>query len=176
MVPRVRCCHSFPEGPMMRQFFKGWRRRLGLAVLVIAVLIQILWFRTRVVADTFCWRIDPQTIWRMEFSERAILCESLSQEGGPPGALLPIHKTFDWTTNRYQGSIGSQWLPFVGSTIWHTADGRGRHAHGNGFEASIPYLTTIVTLAVLSAYLIRWTPVQPSGQNQGSRPILKDKG
>lgn len=36
----------------MREFFCGWRRKVGFVTLLMAVCLQVLWFRSHVVADT----------------------------------------------------------------------------------------------------------------------------
>lgn len=44
----------------MREFFKGWRRKVGCGLLVMALAVFAMWARSRAVYDRFLFAVGPR--------------------------------------------------------------------------------------------------------------------
>ena len=71
----------------MREFFKGWRRKVGLAALVMACVVMGAWMRSQFTSDVFCWSIGHESEvvisgngalswWRLAMQRRSTILES----------------------------------------------------------------------------------------------------
>ena len=148
----------------MREFFKGWRRKVGCVTLVMAVGVATAWIRSGPISDRIGWwteRSDHQLysslghfIWSSNHYDKPIDPRtrnpgSWRQYTGPNRPRVTDH-----TTN-----IGRKWS-FSFSTF------KFRKTLVNGitkYWLIIPYRLVAIPLTMLSAYLILWNPTTKTG-------------
>ena len=122
----------------MREFFNGWRRKVGCVLLVMALAVTGAWIRSVVVADTFLFAIGNQQY--MAFS-----CDG----------------TVEWFSWPVAPSVGPQFITrsvslFDAKFGWETLGLHGARLHHH--DSTIEYWMLSPPLTLLSAYLILWKP------------------
>ncbi|MDB5345362.1 MAG: hypothetical protein JWP89_3739 [Schlesneria sp.] len=155
----------------MHSFFRGWRRKCGVAMLVIALAFWCLWVRSLIVIDMFDFAfwgcshrvvvMDGSLAWDRAYPYTA---EQAAFQG-PSGIVVS-----SWVSVRSGGIISIFDLCRDVKWKWR---GLG-FAHGNdqawgGITIAvtlIPYWFLAIPLTFLSAYLILWKP----RKREGSRP------
>lgn len=85
----------------MGDFFRGWRRKIGLAVLVTALLLTVAWMRSFLVHDTLLLHCEPR--WYSE--------------------ILSRHGRLRWSRSE-QPPDSSATYSFDGPSRWHSVDAR----------------------------------------------------
>ena len=137
----------------MGDFFKGWRRRSGCLFLVIAILFQSAWFRSRSVTDDFSVHVDGSAAMSVDFDLSSIVVMYMWKNAGSVDFVMgPRH--VDWSTRPVQGSENGNEtviVPEIDRVEWIQPPARGR-----GFLVKIPYLTSVTFFTMLSATLILW--------------------
>jgi hypothetical protein len=120
----------------MREFFKGWRRKVGCVTLVVSLLLAGCWIRSFVIRDVVC---IPRKYALQIFS---------SSQG-----------EISWNRHDAASTLKFSWKS-------EPIDRRtARRKAGFRFNASIwstPYWPFTVPLTLLSAYLILWNPLKNS--------------
>lgn len=142
----------------MHTFFHGWRRKAGVLSLVIALATAGMWARSRVIVDTFEIRPNDTSVFAVQFHLRAFEVEHRWRELHTEDLFLSNRtQGFHWISNRIYGSEPQQILPSYR---------RGRYVAGNSHlrgtsegemaTLTVPYSTSVLSLTLLSAYLILW--------------------
>ncbi len=124
----------------MHTVFKGWRRTAGVVLLVMACMMMVLWFRSRIVADligipngqrqTIIWSLDGKAYWF-----------GCNAEGGDWFALTSrtLNKRLREGIDRQRAELSQK--PAMEYHEWR-----------------VSYLPVAIGLTFFSAYLILWTP------------------
>jgi hypothetical protein len=133
----------------MHAFFHGWRRKVGAITLVMALAMMGVWIRSLTIRDV----IQLPVLGRLSYVISA-------------GSKIHLHRTqvhadgkrVEWTCNEFdpgpegltafRDSVSGyavpvwDWTGFVlSSEVWR-----------------IPYYSIVISLALLSSYLILWKP------------------
>jgi len=142
----------------MREFFKGWRRKVGCVTLVMALAACGVWMRGHFVADTVSIASGSLTERQICFCNRGIVLVYLAETESGNGLMYP---RFDWASERYPdrhypGEIPSPIDAIADDGVW----GFGYYGQRNGYESFqiviIPFLSVTAPLTLLSAYLLLW--------------------
>ena len=157
----------------MCEFFHGWRRRVGCVLLVVACTLFGMWARSRVVIDRIEIHPNDTSTLSVQFDLDAIAFEHRWNESyDPPRALPP--EFFKVTSNRI---YGTQPLDILfsyqrGGYVEGSSHG-GTMSRGYFRSLEVPYLTSVLILVMLSAYLILWKPRKAASVAKwlGSDPI-----
>jgi hypothetical protein len=119
----------------MREFFHGWRRKIGCLALVMACIVSVLWVRSLLIEDV--------VVFFNGFR----------------------HQTVDSLNGDVYWDSQIEWTFDPGWFTWFTYDLRDPRlleaslASWEGGESMrIPYWSVAVPLTLLSAYLILWKP------------------
>jgi hypothetical protein len=145
----------------MREFFSGWRRKVGCVTLVMALLFAVAWIRG-------LYGLDQITVVAFRLNCRLILkngrigcCIDFQQTPNP----LPA-STGGWTYVRHQGNAFfypitmevSDWLGTdIGSAFWRQYARFGfafGHYQASRYVCVVPYWSIVVPLTLVSAYLL----------------------
>lgn len=140
----------------MRDFFNSWRRMAGCVALLVAIATMGLWVRSRFWEDSVrLWPTSNVNI-NVKTGMAAIDLEHLwvTQSDNPPTRKL------SWwaTTPNGRDTKALKTLPNFDSGIWGAPYSDGGFARGRYWVVTIPYLTSVILLAALSAFLILWKP------------------
>lgn len=133
----------------MREFFKGWRRKIGCALLVMPCVIMGMWVKGQLAYESMQWKITSSTRIQLELHRWYFHCNCAwarkSIEDGEDD------RTFKWVQGSESApdSIESAILPWCGVVFW---------SRWSGLFVDIPYMPTVLILAAGSAYLILWNP------------------
>ena len=120
----------------MREFFNGWRRKLGVVTLVMACVVVISWVRSCLRDESAFIRFERLAIFFHHENGRFVVWRDVMANEGVP---------FGWETgDRIDGSHASTKTP--PQWILNAQTAAGQHW----------VLATPLTL--LSAYLILWKP------------------
>jgi hypothetical protein len=151
----------------MREFFRGWRRKAGCVLLLMALIVWSCWLRSLIVSDLVMLN-QGTTIVRSAPNDLALLLSPAADgaEWSSPrwisitnGPLDPQPK--DWTWQFCGFRYGHQLKGKATTTTTHP-DGRvvteeiEYIAHEHVWV--IPYWSIANPLTVFSAYLILWKP------------------
>ena len=159
----------------MREFFYGWRRKVGCGLLVMACLGVGAWIRSRFVTDTFEIRPNNTSVFSAEFDVQAIKFECRWDEIHAPPVLPLSYRVFEWKSNRITRVVREEiLLPALdrGRYFSQTAtieDGgyMSESSSGELFALTVPYWLSVLLPTLLSACLILWKP------RQSDRPKTK---
>lgn len=140
----------------MREFFKGWRRKVGCVALVMALALMTGWLRSQFVFDDFNIRAGTMNSFSIE-SKRQSLCFCWVQDNSESKSESEITIPF-WMT--HDPSIRGTEVPLdqaVGEFRWlsNLSD-----EYPRGIILSGPYWSVTMPLTLLSAYLLLWNPRQ----------------
>lgn len=138
----------------MRDFFKGWRRKIGVATLVMACVFTAGWIRSFAISDFL--RMDCPKFRLMAESTRGwIECDHIP-ELVEPG---------EWDFEFYSGYPRPEWGPplkkvpmWVSTGWWTTYDEKGNEIGGTGHKATSHYAAIVVPLIIVSAWLLLRSP------------------
>ena len=134
----------------MGEFFKGWRRKIGVVTLVMACVFAAGWIRSFTITDEI-WTVTPNSVrygiasWQggVEYSKLKYVAVLKPQWGR---AAQPIGGNSKRTTQ-------SPWV-FHGRI--ESNNGGPTHLHGLG----VPYWSIVMPLTLLSAWLLFSKPRQ----------------
>ena len=126
----------------MREVFKGWRRKVGVVTLVMALILMAAWLRSFAIRDTL--RIPTQ--------------ESSHYFRSVTGSLQ--WRRFDSTAN------GIAWRSYTpaereSAPRWEKWDWSDWMFED--YAWIIPYWSIVIPLTLLSAYLLLWKPRKRTG-------------
>jgi hypothetical protein len=151
----------------MHTFFHGWRRKVGVATLVMACLMMGLWMRSRFILDTVRYCPDGRYHYSITLAPSAIRWVRLQGSGS---FLSPRFFDFDWDSKEYSKGDDDPILdPRVGwQSKWNWQacgfqfgsfqDSSQSIVNGEVEIGFIPYWSLVLPLTALSAYLILWKP------------------
>lgn len=110
----------------MGEFFRGWRRKFGFALLVLAFLLMLVWLRGLDKVDFIAYPTGEQSWHEWSISDGIIrfwmLDTNVAQYESVPASyrwtswnIIAAHfingdeQTYRWRTNQYQAKIGPIW-------------------------------------------------------------------
>lgn len=135
----------------MREFFHGWRRKVGVVTLLMVCGLTGMWIRSRTVCDTI---------------------------GIPIGQRQTVVVSLDGRAYWYAYNVDDRnWFTFTGSELNNTMR-EGQYQMRADFaeqpsieytEWAVTYLPVAIGLTILSAYVILWKPRMP-GAGQKCEP------
>ncbi len=146
---------------MMGDFFHGWRRKTGVATLVLALAFTGGWFRSDLIHDAFGSPIGK--------SRAAGLLSAAGQLGvyvTTDNDAYNIPKQPAWKTCKRETfrALFPARSGFIWS--WHYHEfGMLRHSSGNVSVVIIPYWSIVLPMSLLSAYLLLIKPRSSSPKN-----------
>ena len=126
----------------MREFFKGWRRKVGCVALVMAVVVFCAWMRSMIVTDSL-WINTGTTLHQLHSCRASLWWESRPDEKAPRW-YWKSYRTQNWEN--------------IGTRLFIVED------YGPHRCVRIAYWPFAVTLTLLSACLILWKP-RPKPKN-----------
>lgn len=134
----------------MLVFFKGWRRKAGCVALAMALAFMAGWLRSQFVFDSFHIRRAGTMNWFGIESKRQTLCFSWVQDNSGSEITMPFWMTHDPSIRGTD--LG---LTKIGEFAYlvNLSD-----EYPRGIILSGPYWSVALPLALLSAYLILWSP------------------
>ena len=159
----------------MREFFRGWRRKVGCVALVMACVIMGLWFRTHFVEDVILSGNGKGTIISVQLSRSGLLLNRYEGVVMKPGVKW-------WREGPVKDQIGPprafftrEKVTFTRQSQWYVfGSGEIQNDLGNTMSFWVlPFWSIIVPLTLLSAYLILWKPRKresrpPQSQDTGA--------
>jgi len=150
----------------MREFFKGWRRKLGSVALVMACLLSSGWIRS----DGYGEFVESPRLDEFFIPFERSICAGwyrrqiylYSEFSLPHGARLISYEIMpEYRSGLFDGVLtpaSQQQIKFLGVELI-----AGRyHLAGNVFALKIPFGFVVLPLTLLSAYLILWKPRKAS--------------
>ena len=126
----------------MGEFFRGWRRKVGVVTLVMALVAMVGWIRSGFVDEWVAVCLGERTLFVLVSTWRGLSLESW------PG-MPPDSPPFLWRSNQHNPSDGLT-----------PDDGQLR----------IPYCFIVIPLTLLSAFLLLTKP-RKSIQKKTDEPI-----
>lgn len=127
----------------MREFFKGWRRKVGCVALLMAVAVFGIWMRSRIVLDDILFTFGDRQISIASFGG-CCLWWSWSRRDGDVSrnswTAIPLNQLDEDELLRTHEEI------------------REELQQRQPMELAIFYLLLVLPLTLLSAYLILWNP------------------
>lgn len=180
----------------MREFFKGWRRKIGIFLLVIAVVLLVAWVRSYGLRDFYGFpKSSPEVRYVLESSLGRLILRRYEQKFDPFGEFftgyswysrshLESEKTFPdrdigetyetvWERQVYGFHMGSAEQFYIASPF----AGDGTIVITNQMSYwSVPFWWLVLPLTLTSGWLIIWkrrkraveTPQPESGQKSNS--------
>jgi hypothetical protein len=149
----------------MHTFFHGWRRKCGVATLIVALAFWCLWVRSLILIDMFDFAfwgcshrivvMDGCLAWDRAYPFTAD--QAAFQD--PSGKVAPT----GWASIRSGGHISI--FDLCGDVKWQWRGLGFAHGSHQAWETTntvtlIPYWFLAIPLTLLSAYLILWKPRQ----------------
>jgi hypothetical protein len=128
----------------MREFFRGWRRKLGCVTLGFACLLVFGWIRSGIVEDVFSWKGYARELAIVSFDSSLGLCvwDIPSRD-----ALI------GWRTEPLNRSKRDAWVGVPGAPF---------------NVGSLPYWVITIPLTLLSAVLLLWPSREAGDEKQAS--------
>ena len=140
----------------MREFFRGWRRKVGLVTLILAAAISTAWCRSLMVRDQFN-QVSGSTM-RQLISEGGSVCWStcghfddfldsaMPESGWLSQPATDSNPTGSWDLSPWQ-------FNFAGFKF-----SQGKIGRSQSISWAVPYWSLACLLTLLAAYLILWKP------------------
>ena len=128
----------------MREFFNGWRRKVGCVALVMALVLTGEWLRSRVVQDQITLGVNQRC--HVVVSSRGYLRWFAIDDASSP--------FLSWRSGVFTDISHGKFLlaiPGRGTAVVNVYAGR---------DWTVPYAFVALPMALLSAYLILWKPRQ----------------
>ncbi len=140
----------------MGDFFQGWRRKIGVATLVMACVFTAGWVRSHVLGEDVEFSIGQHTTHGFGWIGQWLIWGSIYDENA----------VYSWPVFSFESNVASD-SPLIGpDRVWHWRScGFGRcelKAESNGgcrlvFRV-IPFWSIVVPLTLLSAWLLLSKP------------------
>lgn len=137
----------------MRAFFHRWRRKVGLATLLVAVAAAILCLRSQLCSDWIVVRVDSDSMYLVHSWQMSLRGRQVPE---PPLLSGPI---LWWGSNSYIAT-GLPIFPVVDPKRW---------------DWSVPYWTLILPLTLLSGWLIVWKARSHIAGDERSKSLTDDE-
>jgi hypothetical protein len=139
----------------MREFFRGWRRKVGIVALVMACAVGGMWCRSFLVDDSFGWgdSAPDLPIWFTSNDGMLIMI-----------AEIPIGwGTFRPSLSMWDTEESKPWNEFLPPDMKWSFQWCGFGYGWAEFQfVTFPYWSIVIPLALLSAYLLLWKARKPT--------------
>ena len=148
----------------MGEFFKPWRRKMGVLTLVMAVLSATVWVRSLSIQDVF--RVSLKRPYMLS-SMNGSLSWFIDYDGSPLAGAWSIGPAGNFD-NRFNG-LGLNW----NWKVCGFAEGTFLAPFPNFQKVTffmIPYWSIVFPLTLLSAWFLLNKPRSPSAAHQPSSP------
>ena len=123
----------------MREFFRGWRRKVGCVTLVIACVLAAMWLRSFIVGDEWFYVLGEQQYMLLSSDGRVFLSS--------------------WDVNTRDRQFGVTSIPKSDPLfLWKTIGNQGAAHRSEHWTRG--YWQFTIPLTLLSAYLILWRPLK----------------
>jgi hypothetical protein len=134
----------------MREFFRGWRRKIGCVTLLMALAMTGAWFRSLILCDAILIRSGTSWVDAIVSDAGHLMWADVCDDSPDP---VIQWRQFPATMFRDQESIEwhKLWLSFAIGEFRSSKTVVGR-------IWSAPYCALVVPLTLLSAYLLLWKP------------------
>ena len=166
----------------MGEFFKPWRRRIGMMTLVMALVFMVGWVRSPLVTDMigYSTRVNSADTWfsaDMRFGWFGLRIDPKKRLATNPshdfkGSAFPSWSTLPTSQSRKMYSFlrsNRRWLGFdVGKEVTG-------FAFDWVFYLAVPYWSVVIPLTLISVWLLLSKP-RPSTPNKFPETIIKDGG
>ena len=141
----------------MREFFHGWRRKVGCVTLVMALVVFGAWMRSHHRFD--CVFIHaPAATHAMKSEDGRVCWTRMEPNSSPIWMTWESEKASEWqTVEFYRQSYCGFTFGTELSAVVSVRAGEGFTQHRWDFWV-VPYWAIVMPLTLLSAYLIVWTP------------------
>ena len=144
----------------MRDLFRGWKRKLGCATLVLACLIAVGWVRKLLAADEICFRVAPETLIVLG-ANHEVLNVAVTFVDHAVAEAVPVWSTYP--ANPDELSIFDDdrivWRWKAAPFGWgYTSDGRF-NIHSQ--FVCFPHWSLVLPLTLISGWLLLSEPKRP---------------
>ena len=171
----------------MKEFFRGWRRKVGVVTLVMACVFMGGWIRSSAMFDgiesvslksRYCiYSIKGRIRWSLTHSDQARVEK---QETRFPSFQLKEKDTGEFKApEKYSGFVMGDFFLMSWSNLWgHYSDlvqSPGPPASVSQTVAQVPYWSVVIPLTLLSAYLLLTKP-KTLTQKKICQPIPDEGG
>lgn len=163
----------------MREFFRGWRRKVGCVTLVMACALMGLWVRSLTGINVVWFPFGTQTCVRFGSGEGRISWGKFSE---PKLENLPTTIGWGRFSEIYNFHLPTPmgWNLFRGMPVdhpgwvhwswWHCGFGMYKAENNPSCpfmvtELLVPHWSLVLPLTLLSAYLILWKPRKRKGES-----------
>ena len=156
--------HELRASQIMREFFRGWKRKLGVVTLVIACLFMGVWLRSHAILDRITLFTRHEMFERISVRQGQIALFSTAahpaQKSPEWASFNPVSGLFPWEDELQRGQGNWRWR-FFGIGVWeYKAD------HDWWSKWYVLQCRTIVyPLTLLSAWLLLSKP-RPAKQTE----------
>ena len=143
----------------MGEFFKGWRRKIGIVTLVMACVFAVGWVRSHFTDDTIIFSVGKTWLFNFESNQ----C-GLGARAAAYGTDISTFKMM-WTSHPINPSESTD--PMVNVSVPVRLDGGQFHFGCKGMDlfqrryfaiCFVPYWSVVIPLTLLSAYLLLSKP------------------
>lgn len=149
----------------MRECFKGWRRKAGVATLGLACVLAVLWVRSLTIADFIAFRVNRQVSYDVFTNDSRLTLErSINADLGGESPLRwfgyvaadasPLEDNYENVEREWR------WLGFLFTSETRT--------NPKSRSWSIPFWSIVIPLTLLSAYLLSKRP--PVKRSEDTHP------
>ena len=139
----------------MREFFRGWRRKIGVVTLGLACVSMAGWMRSGFREDRLRFK---SSVGGWSCMEVASINNHISMMRQRPDLKLAFLEDLSWDLPRF---FSQELVPE--SNQWNWSWPRTVYLDGGYVHlAIIPYWIIVLPLTLLSAYLILWKPRKAS--------------
>ena len=167
----------------MREFFRGWRRKIGCVALMIAALFLSAWVRSLVIRDIFTWTFVEAKIGIVAKSHQGTI-------GWLRNSPAFSKQDDGWKSdNDFRGNLFDTWIDLddvaddlkwrwqwaefdFGAASW-VDETMAPDDHNSIVVVIVPYWSIVTPLTLLSAYLILWKP-RKVGAGQKCEPSVPE--
>jgi hypothetical protein len=150
----------------MREFFHGWRRKIGVMTLLMACVFAPVWVRSLSVCDWFHFYNRTGGLGLQVISSDGCVGLAERKSAISPSYLtrfalrLPRHHT---TSPNSVVTRPGEWFDWR----WHALEfGYGTERRGEHLLLKIPYWSIVIPLTLLSAYLLLIKPRPLKSSNE----------
>ena len=159
----------------MREFFRGWKRKVGVFTLLMACLFAAGWVRNLRSPDAIAFSIHDKVVCQVFSQDGTFKMRLITSEFPvrPPIAVTPTYKTVELTKPYYSSGITRSHAAPVEERMFSPGERSRWNVHGYGFVVgsfkskifavrvfvlALPYLPTVATLTLVSAWLLLSKP------------------
>jgi hypothetical protein len=144
----------------MREFFRGWRRKVGCVTLVLAVAVTGMWARSFVVADQL--RVSACSVASIRGTVAAVRSTPPLASPQPTYSTFLVSEIMNFKPDE-NGNYPDWWGGVKVDQRWDLAGfhfGRRRidQDQQSTIQLGFPHWSLVLLLTLLSAYLILWKP------------------